>query len=323
MASKRVGVALLTMGEPEKLDDVRPFLRKLLADRDLVRLPWPALQPVFAWAVSALGAGRLRDSLSLMGGGSPLVRLTGRQAEALQAALAADGDYRVYAVMRYCRPSAADAAGRMRADGVSRVVALPLYPQYYDATSGSSLKDLREALRREGLPAPAEIGSWSDHPGYLSALFQAVASTLPEDRGRVHLLLCGHGLREPLTASGRAYLDEVGRTLAAARQAFPGLPCSLAWQGQTSRGRWVEPATSREVERLGRAGVKTLAVAALSFVSDHSETLWELDIELKRAALAAGIEDYRRVPAFNDSRGFILALRDLVLRPPPASGKTP
>lgn len=315
---ERVGVALLTMGEPESLEDVRPFLRKLLADRDLVRLPLPALQPVFAWAVSALGAGRLRDSLSLMGGGSPLVGLTRLQADALQAALAADGDYRAYAVMRYCRPSAADAAGRMRADGVSRVVALPLYPQYYDATSGSSLKDLREALAREGLPPPAEIGSWSEHPGYLSALVKAIASTLPEDRGldRVHLLFCGHGIREPFTASGRAYLDEVGRTFAAARKAFPGLPCSLAWQGKTSRGRWVEPAAAREVGRLGRDGVKTLVVAALSFVSDHSETLWELDIELKKTALAAGIERYRRVPAFNDSRDFILALRDLVLGAP-------
>ncbi|MBI4678645.1 MAG: ferrochelatase [Elusimicrobia bacterium] len=315
-AAGPVGVALLTMGEPESQALVRPFLRQLLSDREMVLFPLPALQPAFAWLVSTFASGRLRGALARIGGGSPLVRLTTRQAEAMEAALRPDGDFKVYPVMRYGRPSAENAVRKMRDDGVRRVLALPLYPQYCAATTGSSLKDLAAAMGRHGLSVPvAEARSWPDHPGYVSALCGLVSKTLDrKPEGPCHLLFCGHGIPMSFAASADPYPAEIDRTVAAVRRAFPSLPASLAWQGRTGRGRWLEPYAFDEVGRLGSEGLLTLVVVPVSFVSDHSETLFELDIELKEKAEASGIKTYLRVPALNDAPAFVAALRDIALK---------
>ena len=317
----RVGVLLLSMGEPESPAQVRPFLRELLADPDLVRLPVPPLQPLFAWAVSGLRGGRLRRRLAELGGGSPLVRLTGLQAAALQASLGDAGYFRVYAAMRYGPPRAREAARRMRADRVARAVALPLYPQYCGATTGSSLKDLRDSLREEGAAFPVlEVRSWPEHPGYVAALADLVARTLDRAPGRrAHLLFSAHAVPLSYIASGDPYQSEVERTVAAVRRVFPDLPHSLSYQGRAGRGRWLGPDTAAATVRLGRAGVKALVVVPVSFVSDHSETLHELDIVLRRIAQEAGIRTFLRVPALNDSPAFIAALKDLVLSAEAAS----
>ncbi|MFA6315996.1 MAG: ferrochelatase [Elusimicrobiota bacterium] len=311
----RVGVALLTMGEPESVAEIRPYLRQLLSDRDLVRFPVPQLQSAFAWAVSGLAKGRLTRTLDAIGGSSPLVRLTTLQARALEASLKEDGDFHVYPVMRYGRPSASDAARRMKEDGVLRIVALPLYPQFCRATTGSSLRDLDSALQAGELSVPvSRIESWPDHPGYISSLCGLISNTVGRSpKGRPHLLFIGHGIPLSLVKDKDPYPSEIDRTVSAVRRVFPGLPASLAWQGRTGRGRWLEPEAKTEVRRLASLGVDLLVVVPVSFVSDHSETLWELDIDLRQAAIDAGIGIFRRVPALNNEPAFTAALRDLTL----------
>ncbi|MBI5622355.1 MAG: ferrochelatase [Elusimicrobia bacterium] len=314
-SSGRVGVCLLTMGEPETEAEVRPYLRQLLSDPDLVPFPVPLLQPVFAAAVSAFSGGRLRRALKAIGGGSPLVRLTLRQARALEASLKEDGDFKVYPVMRYGKPSARDAVRQMKSDGVRRVVAVPLYPQFCRATTGSSLKDLDAAMKAEAFDAPvSHTGSWPDHPGYICALCGIVMEALDKaPQERRHLLFCGHGIPLSIVEKKDPYPSEIEKTVSSVRRVFPKLPSSLAWQGKTGRGAWLEPSAESEVRRLAGLRVKTLLVLPVSFVSDHSETLWELDLSLKAAALEAGITTFLRVPALNDAPTFTATLRDLTL----------
>jgi ferrochelatase len=311
----RVGVALLTMGEPDNLDEVRPYLRELLSDPDLVRLPVPAVQPLFAMIVSGLYEGRLRRNLAAIGGGSPLKRWTELQRQALQQALSGSGDFRVYAAMRYGRPSAAEAVRRMIADSVERIVALPLYPQFCRATTGSSLHDLRRSLQRleAGIPV-TELRSWPDHPAYLEALEEQVARALTQTAGqKVHVLVSAHGVPRSFIDGGDPYLKEVELTAAALNGFFPNVSHSLAFQSRTGRGRWLGPDILAETERLGRSGVEALVVVPVSFVCDNSETLHELDIVVRRAAAVAGVKSFLRVPAFNDNPAFIAVLKDLIL----------
>ncbi|MCX5795558.1 MAG: ferrochelatase [Elusimicrobia bacterium] len=314
-APGRVGVVLLTMGEPENLDQVRPFLRQLLSDRDLVRLPIPALQPLFALAVSSLRAAGLRRRLAAIGGGSPLVRLTYQQRAQLKEALHGAGDFRVYAAMRYGQPSARDVVARMLADGVDRAVALPLYPQYCRATTGSSLHDLHRCLQEAEACIPVqELRSWPQHPGYLAALSDLVARSLAKAQGkRTHLLFSAHGVPQSFIDAGDPYLKEIQLTAEALRRLFPDTPSSLAFQSRTGRGRWLGPDTAEELVRLGRTGVEAAVVVPLSFVCDNSETLYDLDISMRAVAAEAGIKAFLRVPALNDAPGFIAALKDMVV----------
>ena len=318
----RVGVVLLSMGEPDSLGEVRPYLRRLLADRDLVRLKHPALQPFFAWAVSGLHAARLRRSLAAMGGGSPLNRITGLQARSLEESLRGAGDFRVYAALRYCRPSAAEAVRRMQADRVERAVALPLYPQFFRGSTGSSLNDLHRSLQEADVAIPVQdIRAWPEHEGYVAALAGQVERALAGvPGGRAHLLFTAHGVPSSAVEAGDPYRADVERTVTAVRRRFPSLPHCLAFQSRSGRGRWLEPDAAEEVARLGREGTPAVVAVPVSFVSDCSETCHDIDIVLRQAALRVGVRTFLRAPAFNDAPDFITALKDLVLAAAAAHG---
>jgi ferrochelatase len=311
------GVVLLNMGGPDSLSAVRPFLARLFSDRDLIRLPAAFLtQPVFAWLVSGLRSRKVKRYYEEIGGGSPIGALTELQRAALEAALReSGGNFKVYVGMRYWYPLTRHAVLEMMGDGVARAIALPLYPQYFSATTGSSLKDLKGWMRWACASFPvAEVRSYPDHPAYIAALSEKIAKTLdgvsPEG---VHLLFSAHGVPQAFIDEGDPYREEVARTVAAAMEGFPEIPHSVSYQSRAGRARWLGPDTVEEVRRLGREGVRTLVVVPVSFVSDHIETLHELDIRLKAIALEAGISAFLRVPALNDSPAFIRALKDLVL----------
>jgi len=311
------GVVLLNMGGPDSLSAVRPFLARLFSDRDLIRLPAAFLtQPVFAWLVSGLRARKVKKYYEEIGGRSPIGHLTGLQRVALEAALReTGGNFRVYVGMRYWYPLAKHAVLEMKEDGVARAIALPLYPQYFAATTGSSLKDLKSWMCWAGADFPLrEVRSYPDHPAYISALSEKIAETLRGvDPGEMHLLFSAHGVPKSFIDAGDPYQEEVGRTAAAVMRGFPGIPHSIAYQSRAGRTPWLAPDSIEEVRRLGREGIKTLAVVPVSFVSDHIETLHELDIRLKATAEQAGIPAFLRVPALNDSPAFIQALKKIVL----------
>jgi protoporphyrin/coproporphyrin ferrochelatase len=311
------GVVLLTMGGPDSLAAVRPFLARLFLDKELIRLPAaPVTQPLFAWVVSGLRARKVRRYYEEIGGGSPLGELTERQRGALEAALRETGGrYRVYVGMRYWYPLAKHAVLDMREDGVAEAVALPLYPQYCAATTGSSLSDLRRWMRWAGAAFPLrEVRSYPDHPGYIAALSEKIAETLsggPPDGA--YILFSAHGIPQSFIDEGDPYQAEVERTVDGVMRRFREIPHGLSYQSRIGRAKWLEPDTESFVARLGREGVKNLVVVPVSFVSDHIETLHELDIRLRDVAEQAGIGRFARVPALNDTPAFIRALRDIVL----------
>jgi ferrochelatase len=308
------------MGGPDSLSAVRPFLARLFSDRDLIRLPAaPLTQPLFAWIVSGVRARKVKRYYEEIGGGSPIGRLTELQRAALEASLrATGGNFRVYVGMRYWYPLSKHAVLEMKDDGVAQAIALPLYPQYFAATTGSSLKDLKAWMRWAGTAFPIrEIRSYPDHPGYIAALSEKIAETLAgTDPVRLHLLFSAHGIPKSFADEGDPYPSEVARTVAAVMRKFPGVSHSISYQSRTGRAQWLGPDTFAEAARLAREGVRTLVVVPVSFVSDHVETLHELDIRLKRAAHEAGIATFLRVPALNDSPTFIEALKEIVLSAP-------
>jgi ferrochelatase len=308
---------LLNMGGPDSPDAVRPFLARLFSDRDLIPLPAGAVtQPIFAWAVSGLRARKVRRYYEEIGGGSPIATLTEAQRFALEASLReTGGNFKVYVGMRYWHPLAKHAALEMKEDGVTRAIALPLYPHYCSATTGSSLNDLRRWLKWAGCDFPVtEVRSYPEHPKYVAALAETVSSRIREvDREGMFLLFSAHGVPKRLIDGGDPYREETERTVAAVMRSFPGLPHGLSYQSRAGRAEWLSPDTVDEVTRLGREGIKTLVVVPVSFVSDHIETLHELDIRLSAHAREAGIRSFLRAPALNDAPAFVDALKDIVL----------
>ncbi len=305
------------MGGPDSLSAIRPFLARLLSDRELIRLPLaPLTQPLFAWIVSRVRARKVQKYYEEIGGGSPIAMLTGKQRDALEAALReTGGNYRVYVGMRYWHPLAKHAVLEMKDDGVARGIALPLYPHYCAATTGSSLSDLGRWMRWAGADFPVqEVKSWPDDAGYIAALCEQIGETLSEgSANKPHILFSAHGVPKSFIDEGDPYQAETEKTVTAVMERFPGIPHSISYQSRMGRTEWLKPDTVDEVIRLGREGVQELVVVPVSFVSDHIETLHELDIRLRETAREAGISAFRRVPALNDSPAFIRALRDIVL----------
>jgi ferrochelatase len=315
---KTLGVVLLNMGGPDSLSAVRPFLARLFLDRELIRLPASLVtQPLFAWIVSALRARKVRRYYEEIGGASPIGAITERQRAALERELRADGsDVRVYAAMRYWHPLARRVAQEMKEDGVGRVIALPLYPQYFRGTTGSSFNDLRRGMKWAGLRAPVtEVRSYPDDPLWIAALTETVAGAVEGvDREGMHLLFSAHGIPKDFVDEGDPYPEEIARTVAAVMASFPGLPHSVSYQSRAGRAVWLSPDTTDETVRLAATGVKTLVVVPVAFVSEHIETLHELDIRLSEDAEKAGIRRFVRVPAVNDSPAFIRALAGIARR---------
>jgi ferrochelatase len=266
--------------------------------------------------VSGVRARKVRRYYEEIGGGSPIAAITERQRFALEEALRATGGrFKVYTGMRYWYPLAKHAAQEMKEDGVVRAIALPLYPHFCSATTGSSLSDLRRWMEWAGCSCPlTEIRSYPEHPMYVAALAGTIAAVIREaDRDGIFLLFSAHGVPQSLIDGGDPYREETEHTVAAVMRSFPGLPHGVSYQSKVGRTAWLPPDTIDEVTRLAREGVKTLVVVPVSFVSEHIETLHELDVRLAAHARQAGIQSFLRAPALNDAPGFIAALKDLVL----------
>jgi protoporphyrin/coproporphyrin ferrochelatase len=314
-----IGVCLLYMGGPESLEAVQPFLRQLFADRDLIRLPGgAALQRPFAWLISRLRAPKVRRYYAEIGGGSPLGRLTERQAELLGEALAPHGEFRVVVAMRYSPPRAADAVRQLADAGVRRCVALPLYPQYSGATTGSSFADLARALQAAGRPCEsARVESFCDDPGYLDALTgkvrEGLAAIAPAPgHGAACVVFSAHSLPQRMIDEGDPYEQHVRRTVAGVVERLGLQRWHLGFQSHSGPVRWLEPEVVSLLDRLIGEGERRLLVVPVSFVSDHIETLHEIDLRMRPHCLARGAEVFVRAPSLNDDPRFIEALGQIV-----------
>jgi len=320
--SQRLGVLLLNLGGPERLEDVRPFLYNLFADPEIIRLPLPWLQKPLAWLIAAMRHRRSRENYRQIGGGSPIRQITEQQAQALAERLRQMGHpARVYIGMRYWHPFTEEAISQMERDGVEKLVILPLYPQYSISTSGSSLR-LLERLRQAGTYlAQIEhtvIPYWYQRPGYIEAMVDLIRQTLdhlpaPE---HVHLLFSAHGVpRSYVEKDGDPYQEQIERCVALLVQALNRPNAyTLAYQSRVGPVEWLQPYTEDVIPKLGARGVRDLLVIPISFVSEHIETLQEIDIEYRELAHRSGIIHFHRVPALNTHPRFIQDLAEAVIQ---------
>lgn len=316
-----VGVLLFNLGGPETLADVRPFLYNLFSDPEIIRLPVRAMQKPLAWVISASRHKKSSSYYAQIGGGSPLRRITDEQGAALAGELGRRGiEARVYVGMRYWHPFTREAVERIAGDGITELVVLPLYPQYSVSTTGSSLKEFIGLLdRRGGLRHIRRhyITRWHTHRAYVNALAAQIAAEVarfpdPEPE-RVHLLFSAHSVPQSYIAGGDPYLRHVEETVRLVSERLGGLsPTHLSFQSKVGPVKWLEPSTDQKLRALRAEGAEQVLAVPVSFVSDHIETLYELDILYKHVADEIGIPAYRRVPALNCEPGFIAALAELV-----------
>ncbi len=315
------GIVMLNLGGPETLADVRPFLERLFADRELLRLP---MQTVLGSFIAKRRAPRVEKLYAAIGGGSPIRRWTEAQGagmcERLDALSPDTAPHRFYISFRYTAPFADDALQAMAADGITRAVAFTQYPQWSCTTTGSSLNELQRALVRTGLEDRFDwslIDRWHLDAGFIASMAQvtreALARVPSEERDGALILFSAHSLPLSVIDRGDAYPAEVAASVAAVMQHL-GVPNAhqLSYQSDVGPVRWLGPSTEVVLRQLGARRQRAVIVVPIAFTSDHIETLSELDIEYGHMAREAGITRYVRADALNASRHFLRALSGIV-----------
>jgi len=317
----RIGVLLLNLGGPDKIEDVRPFLYNLFSDPEIIRLPVKAFQKPLAWLISTLRHKTSQANYLEIGGGSPQRKITEAQAEALATKLKDMGqDAKIYIGMRYWHPFTEEAIEQIKSDGIKELVVLPLYPQFSISTSGASFRILEEMWAED--PELKEIDytivpSWYKNPGYLRSMADLIDRELEKfpNPNKAHIFFSAHGVpvsyveeagdpyKEQIEECTRLIMETLGRTN----------HHTLAYQSKVGPVEWLQPYTDDALRELGEKGIKDLAVVPISFVSEHIETLQEIDIEYREVAEEAGVENFHRVPALNVYPGFIDSLANIVV----------
>lgn len=323
----QTAVILFNLGGPDDLASVEPFLVNLFRDREIIQLPGGAgLQPWMARLIAKVRGPSVRDNYRRIGGGSPQLRITREQATALEDRLNFGRDYdssfRVFIAMRYSRPSADEALEAIVAAGIRRIVTLTLFPHWSKATTGSSRNEFERVLSgprwKDSSFEITHIEQYADNPLYLDAVAATVRDAwdgVPESRrARTVLLFSAHGLPQRFIDQGDPYVAQIDTTRFGVleRLELPNRQL-LAFQSRTGPVKWIGPGTEEVLAELGEEGVTDVLVIPLSFVSDHIETLYEVDMLFADAARAAGITGYYRPPALNCHPLFIEALADLVI----------
>ena len=310
----RTAIVLMNLGGPDSLAAVEPFLFNLFKDPAIIRL-WGPLRLPLAWLVARGRASTAREIYARLGGKSPLLANTEAQARALETAL---GDrYRCFVAMRYWHPTSAEAARAVAEWGPDEIVCLPLYPQFSTTTTASSLSDWRRAAANQRLDQPTRsVCCYPGESGFVDAIAALIRPALAAagDAGRPpRLLLTAHGLPKQIVQAGDPYPSQVELTAQAvvAALARPDLDWRVCYQSRVGPLEWIGPATDAEIRRAGADRVP-LVVAPISFVSEHSETLVELDLDYRDLAEKSGVPDYRRVATVGVAPGFIAALAALV-----------
>ncbi len=309
------------MGGPKTLDDVEPFLLNLFADRELLRLP---MQDVLGRFIAKRRAPKVRALYDAIGGGSPILHWTETQGQALIERLDRlsphTAPHKFYVSFRYVAPFADDAVLAMQADGITRAVALSMYPQYSCTTTGSSLNELWRALDRQGLKDAftwSLIDRWPTHPGFVGAMADTVRRGLAEyaadERDDVLLMFSAHSLPLSVIDRGDAYPQEVGTTVERVMETLGARnPHMLTYQSEVGPVRWLGPSTETMIRRLASDKRRNVLVVPVAFTSDHIETLSEIDIEYGELAHSLGLTGFKRAPSLNDTPLFLDALGDLV-----------
>jgi ferrochelatase len=318
----RNGVLLFNLGGPETLEDVRPFLFNLFSDPDIIRIKNNALRKFLAWIISTARQGKSRDLYRQIGGGSPLRKITEDQAAALECKLNSCGlPARVYVGMRCWKPAIDEAVGQIMRDSIKRLILLPLFPQYSITTTGSCFSYFMSLDKKLGLSSQTDISyvrEWHDEPLYIQSMADLIRESLrqfPEaSRKEICLLYSAHSIPAGYIKEGDPYLEQIKKTVALINTELGSLnPSMLSFQSKVGPVRWLQPDTRNVLAELARKGSPGILVIPVSFVSDHIETLQEIDIGYKKLAEKMGIKEFRRSASLNVYPKFIDALAHIVL----------
>jgi ferrochelatase len=308
--TERVAVVLFNLGGPDGPADVQPFLKNLFSDPAIIQAP-ALVRFVLARLISTTRAKAARANYAKMGGGSPLLRETQKQADALEADLKARGmEAKCFISMRYWKPFAKDAVQQVKAWKPDRVVLLPLYPQFSTTTTASSLKSWKDA----GGPAAEFICCFPVASSFIDAHVGLIRESWDKagKPDNVRVLLSAHGLPEKVIEAGDPYQRHVEATAAAIRKDLPSeWEVEVCYQSRVGPLKWIGPPTDEAIRKAARDG-KSILVVPVAFVSEHIETLVELDEEYGHVAQAENARHYIRAPALGISAGFISTLADLV-----------
>lgn len=314
-STRRIGVVLFQLGGPDTLEAIQPFLFNLFSDPDIIDFPGARIgrRPLAA-IISATRARKVERHYSLIGGGSPIRRFTEQQARCLEIALAQAGlDAHCFVAMRYWHPFTAEAVRQLRAAECDEVVLLPMYPQYSITTTGSSLNEWRRRFSGD-LPV-YRIKTFYGNPLYLQAVVERINEALarfPEPE-KAEIVFSAHSVPAAVIDGGDPYQRQIERTveLVMARGGWSNHH-RLCYQSKVGARKWLQPSLHTTLRTLAAEKVRQLCVVPISFVSDHVETLCEIDHEARRAAESLGIKQFEMTAGLNDSPLFIRALAEMV-----------
>jgi len=319
MPSVETAVVLMNLGGPDRLEDVEGFLYNIFSDPDVIQLPLGFLwQKWLARRIAKKRAPESQENYQKIGGRSPILQLTRDQGAALERVLGPG--FKTYVAMRAWKPTTEEAVDALVADGARRIVALPLYPHRTRAMTVSSMRELYRVLAAKGLDLPVhEVCCYPEASGLVEAWADNIGATLaalPEDRrAKAHVLFSAHGLPQKLIDRGDPYLEHVKKTVAAVMaRVGPERPHRLAFQSRATPMKWLEPSTQDALAALAREGVTDVAVVPIAFLTEHVETLFELDLLIRDHATSVGLAGYHRVKALDSAPKLIEALADLVRR---------
>ena len=317
MSGKKIGVVLFQLGGPDSPDAIEPFLYNLFCDPEIIDFPLAKVaRPLLAKFISKGRAKKVQHHYGHIGGYSPIRELTERQARALETELRQELDARVFVAMRYWRPFTAEAVARVREAGCRELVLLPLYPQYSSTTTGSSLNEWERRCRDVSYhPRATVIRDFYRSPEYLDALASRIESTFErfDNPAGVHLVFSAHSVPISVIQKGDPYQAQIEETVKLVmRRGGWRNPYTLCYQSKVGNQKWLQPSLHETIERLGSHGTGKLLVVPIAFVSDHVETLAEIDIVAREEAAEHGIGQFEMMPGLNDDPPFIRALATLV-----------
>ena len=314
-STRRIGVVLFQLGGPDTLEAIEPFLFNLFCDPDIIDFPFARLgRKPLAKLISRTRARKVQHHYSVIGGGSPIRRFTEQQALALQRELRASGlDAHCFVAMRYWHPFTAEAIAHLRAAGCQEVVLLPLYPQYSATTTGSSLNEWRR-LFRDHLPVRS-ISGFYRHELYLEALAERVREALVRfpHSDRPELVFSAHSVPVSVIEKGDPYQQQIEETVELLmRHGGWSNRYRLCYQSKVGASKWLQPSLHATLRELSAKKIREVCIVPVSFVSDHVETLGEIDHEARKEAMELGFSGFEMTSGLNNSPPFISALASLV-----------
>lgn len=320
-SQEKIAVVLLQLGGPDKLESVEPFLYNLFCDPDIIDIPGAFLfRKTLARIISNRRAPKVQELYKSIGNKSPILKQTQLQADCLFNELRSKGyNVEVHIAMRYWHPLTEAVVKNFMVSKPDRIILLPLYPHYCKATTGSSVNEWNRVARKLHLPqVPTQaIEHYYDHPLYIDALVKRISTALQRvpagERSKVHIIFSAHGTPMKLVRDGDPYSHHIRKTyeLVTARGNF-ALPHSLCFQSKVGPQQWLKPSLTETVDQLGKGGTTHLLVVPIAFVTDHIETLSEINIEARHEAMSLGVKYYDMMPALLTEKLFIKCLADLV-----------